>query len=295
MQNAKTLFFCFILILPIFIPKLSLAQSLDCSVTNSYASISDSDSLDVGSGDKTLEFWTKGQASNNTSYPFWFSKADNLTVFYHNSEQKLWIGGNAQATWHTFATSLSNILDNAWHSIAFSYTTSDNTFRYFLDGTLIDTSNPTYGINWNSSADLSLCKRISDGYKFTGFIDEVRLSNISRYSSTYTPSSLDFSTDSNTSLLLHFNGNVADSSYNSNVMTLNSGATYSDDSPVVPPDLSSPTPSPSTESTQSGISTIEFSGYTIIGLRDIILILHIFIGFTLFYFGWNITKDLWSK
>ena len=46
-------------------------------------------------------------------------------------------------------------------------------------------------------------------YLTHGYIDEVRISNIARYSATFTPPTAAFTSDANTKLLLHMNAGAA--------------------------------------------------------------------------------------
>lgn len=57
------------------------------------------------------------------------------------------------------------------------------------------------------------------GYNFNGYLDEYRISKIARYSPNFTPATSNYSDDSLTSLLLHFDNNATDSSSNSNTLT----------------------------------------------------------------------------
>jgi hypothetical protein len=47
------------------------------------------------------------------------------------------------------------------------------------------------------------------GGSFNGYLDEVRISNIARYTAAFTPSTTPFQSDANTVLLLHMDGTNA--------------------------------------------------------------------------------------
>jgi hypothetical protein len=49
---------------------------------------------------------------------------------------------------------------------------------------------------------------------FQGAMDEVRISNVARYTSNFTPPQLPFTPDANTLMLYHFDGDANDSSEN---------------------------------------------------------------------------------
>jgi hypothetical protein len=101
-------------------------------------------------------------------------------------------------------TSTTNVSNNTWYAIAI--TRSGNTFRMFVDGVLeatqtfsgsLDSSPGALGFGWAGTA--------SNNY-INGYIDELRVSNIARYTATYTPATQAFVNDANTRLLLHMDG-----------------------------------------------------------------------------------------
>ncbi len=116
---------------------------------------------------------------------------------------------------------------NTWHHIAVSV---DSTLaRLYVDGTLRD-SGSTVGKTLGASQQSF---EIRNG---SYLIDEVRVSDVARYTSNFTPQTIPFAPDSNTKLLLHFDengddprnsGKAIDSSGNGNDGTIN-GAKYTE-------------------------------------------------------------------
>jgi hypothetical protein len=118
-----------------------------------------------------------------------------------------------------FVTSGANFTANTWHHLAlvFTYDTSisDSNLKIFVDG--VARYNDTIGSNTPYVAgDDSLNDLIGFGmgyYQTTNpefYIDEIRVSNTARYSSTFTPPTAAFTADSNTLLLLHGDSNFLD-------------------------------------------------------------------------------------
>lgn len=105
---------------------------------------------------------------------------------------------------------------NTWYKIDVVRVNSDNAatgWRIYING-VGQTLTKTQG-NWNASlANISGACYVGSffgaGQYFTGHLDEYRISNVARNSVDYTPSTSAFTTDANTKLLLHLDGDVVD-------------------------------------------------------------------------------------
>ncbi len=100
---------------------------------------------------------------------------------------------------------------DTWYHVAVSR--DGSTTRLFINGTLADESNdPDFELP-GSTAALNIGARYWGGYQrfLDGALDEVRVSNIARYTSNFaiSTSSPPFSDDGNTLLLFHFDDNSA--------------------------------------------------------------------------------------
>jgi len=97
--------------------------------------------------------------------------------------------------------------------------------KMYADGTEVDTTatlmdddSGTY-INWFIGGGYNNGGSHSNNYYFDGYLDEIRVSDVARYTGSFTPSTTEFTADSNTLLLIHSNwggGLGADSSGNFN-------------------------------------------------------------------------------
>ncbi|MEI6462755.1 MAG: LamG-like jellyroll fold domain-containing protein [bacterium] len=118
--------------------------------------------------------------------------------------------------------------NNVWHHMAISYDGSN--VRTFTDGTLINTA-AFVGTPYSAGTTISFYG-VSNKFQFE--LDELRVSNIARYTSSFTPQTSPFITDANTKSLYHFDengddprntGKAIDASGNGNNGTI-SGAKY---------------------------------------------------------------------
>ena len=90
----------------------------------------------------------------------------------------------------------------------------------------VSVASATFSTSLSTSTNLVIGADIAFNYKLSGKIQEVRISNgLARYTSNFSPSTSSFSNDGNTSLLLHLNGNVTDSSSNNFTIT-NTNVTF---------------------------------------------------------------------
>jgi hypothetical protein len=130
----------------------------------------------------------------------------------------------------TFGDAIS---DGNWHHFALSW---DGSFlRAYIDG-VFKKKQAQSGTQADTAGTLYLGRRDTTE-PMNGMMDEVRFSNIARYTTetSFAVPTLKFANDVNTLVLLHFNegtGTTAtDSSSNSNTGTLSGGVTWSTDSP----------------------------------------------------------------
>jgi len=149
-----------------------------------------------------------------------------------------YIGGTCYATVQPTGVSFCGLTggitnDGGFHHIAIVYSVENDHLKIFVDGILKNEGTPaaqaksliisSIGRFWNSST-----------YSYKGLLDEVRISNVARYTSNFTPQTTPFEPDEHTKLLLHFDengddprntGKAIDSSGNGNHGTI-TGAKY---------------------------------------------------------------------
>ena len=187
-------------------------------------------------GGYTLEFYAyynslTGQSSlafgnyvQNFSTQWFFSVSSAGSVQFN------WVGESNSSCF----TNNNVITANTWYNIAITFSSAGGftTIRMFVNGILTNIARP--GTAFGSSVTvISRNYSISDGFIISSpqlysgvqpaFIDELRVSNTTRYTSTYTLLPTMFTPDIYTQLLCHFtydiNGNpvtpvISDSSYN---------------------------------------------------------------------------------
>ena len=129
-----------------------------------------------------------------------------------------------------------------WYHVAVTRD-SGGTRRFFVDGILVRTETASPAPS-DSSGRLTL-GRAGDhnGEYFPGLVDEVRISNISRYSTNFTPPTYLFTSDSNTVVLYHLDagtgqtlldssGNGRNGTRGASTSSETSDPSWSTDSPI---------------------------------------------------------------
>jgi uncharacterized protein (TIGR02145 family) len=119
---------------------------------------------------------------------------------------------------------------NQWIHVAGVH--DGSTVYLYVDGNLIDSA-PYTGQIGDSYEDIVINRHTwasGSSERLNGKIDELRISNIARYTSNFTPPLYEFNNDSNTLALWHFNGNMQDESqYNTQSVT--NGTNFSSNVP----------------------------------------------------------------
>lgn len=111
-------------------------------------------------------------------------------------------------------TTTSTISLNTWHHLAVVWTGS--ALNIYKDGTSIGNSSPS--TIYASTAGFAIGGFYTSGTDpYSGHIDEVRISNIARYTANFTAPSAAFTNDSNTLLLVHCDGTDGSTTFTDDV------------------------------------------------------------------------------
>jgi hypothetical protein len=160
---------------------------------------------------------------NNQDQDFGLSLVDGVLAF----------GVGGDGTGELTICGTTNVADGLWHHVAVQRRRSDGWMWLYLDGQLEaeadgpdgDISYPDDGVpgSFCGTAGDQPCTAsdpylvigaekhddfTGDYYSFVGWIDEIRISNMLRYSGSFTPPVDPFTTDANTMALYHFNEGV---------------------------------------------------------------------------------------
>ena len=160
-------------------------------------------SIGPDQGSFTIECWIYRSGTQTQMVPFgaynswvrWETHVDgdwNLMLGWDGTERH--VGG----TWSV----------DTWYHIAL-VGESGGEFRFYVDGVLKHTGTKDTSMNWHngfSIGDVYNKQGGSSNYAFEGYIDELRISDSVRYVSNFTPSTTEFTPDSNTKLLMHMDG-----------------------------------------------------------------------------------------
>src|SRR3989338_940482 len=114
----------------------------------------------------------------------------------------------ANNAWSSYLTSTSTFSNNTWTHVVVTYSTGN--LKLYFNGVLDKTITTVTGDISYGGNPAAVVGNWGGTQYFPGYIDEVRLSNIVRYTSNFTPQTTPFVRDSNTALLLHMDENGDD-------------------------------------------------------------------------------------
>ena len=151
-------------------------------------------------GDFTIEFYIKAEGSY-----YWHLMGKN--TFGNNSQG--WLikkpSTSLSFAW-TYNPNEFNFYQpnfGQWEHIAISFDDVSNTFRVFQDGVMVTSEVRDININ-SSNYDFVIGHELGTGNWFDGKLDNLRISNVSRYTSNFNPSQT-FMADASTIAMFDFN------------------------------------------------------------------------------------------
>lgn len=164
---------------------------------------------DIGTGDFTVEWWTKWETTGATNM---FSLTDtSLNVGFemrldNPANWRFYEHANGGSTFNLVLQSSNQIYAYQANWNHFAWVRSGTTITVYVNGVAAATTG-TYSTDLRDATVLHVGAGIKTGYaSMVGYMDEVRVSNIARYTSNFTPSTSEFANDQNTLFLLHANG-----------------------------------------------------------------------------------------
>jgi len=231
--------------------EICAGESVDLSVNSSSGAPGvNTESHSFSSGDYTTIPYSSSQHLYNldqTTIEFWYYQESSSEEFivcteYFSTGWGFHVENNSQGPdrhleWRVEGQKVGRDIPNRyeipfnqWIHIAGVHD-GQNLFLY-VNGNLIQ-SLPYTGNIGTVTDDIVINRhRWASGVssRLSGSIDELRISNIARYSSEFTPPNYEFINDDNTLVLFHFNGNIEDESSYAVQGTIN-GTSYSNNTP----------------------------------------------------------------
>ena len=186
----------------------------------------------------TMEFWyyeTGGHGSDEMIVGTEFFSGSKYGIYSfidgywpYISDGENWLGiqyngsnGNAGVSYNSFE----------WYHLAFSY--DGVTFRFFINGNIVYEQEGNVYSFGSENEDLVINRHTWNGgasSRLSGQIDELRISNIARYTNDFIPQNYEFVSDENTMGLWHFNNDFYDYSGNGNY-GIHNGTGFSENIP----------------------------------------------------------------
>jgi len=196
-------------------------SSIKFDGTGDYLTVPSSSDFNFGTGDFTLEFWAYFNVSGNAE-TIWMrdqtSANRNLYVQKDANDKIAVYVSDDGSNWPVNITTASAVSIGAWVHIA--VVRNGNDFDTYINGTSDASTTNTLSM-YASTSLLLIGIHLETTYSspLNAYLDEIRLSDSARYTTTFTPSTTEFTADSNTMLLIHSDwdgGLGGDSSGNDN-------------------------------------------------------------------------------
>jgi len=201
----------------------NLSKALNTSET--YGKVPFSQSLNLSS-QMTIEAFIYPY-DNTTDYQGIVSRRQynstpsaNYILWLCGDEIRFGFSSSGVFKYHT--TTSANLNKNTWYHVVAQFDTNTDRVTIYINGKLV------LNVTQSSEPTTFIDTPLKIGYGnylnqyFNGLIDELRISNITRYSENFTVPSTEFSPDTNTMALYHFNFDSQDFGYSFDDSSFNS-------------------------------------------------------------------------
>jgi hypothetical protein len=165
------------------------------------------------SQDFTFEAWCRF-ANTNTYFTILSGPGQTSSFIVQRGNDNILRVGRTNTAWDAASTSNATAA-NTFQHIAVSR--SSGTLRIFVNGTSVHSSANTQA--YPCAYNLGVGGDTTYGSESNGYMDEVRVSNIARYTANFTPSTTAFTNDANTVFLMHANGTNASTTFTDDIGT----------------------------------------------------------------------------
>lgn len=160
--------------------------------------------------DFTIEFWFKICDDTSSSIRVFFGNSNRLEVNLFKIDFDTVVYQHCGMTTNNYVACYQNHQhrrDSSWHHIAVTYTKAVEDFEMYYDGSTSGTL-MTHTYNFSSYPIMKIGAgnwQLYNQKKFKGYLDEFRISNTVRYNGSFSPPNFEFTPDSLTHALWHFN------------------------------------------------------------------------------------------
>jgi len=179
--------------------------SISFDGTGDYLSFAASSDFNFGTSDFTIDVWIY-RTTNNNDETIWgngVQEASSTCMLYFNSSRQLRLISPVSGTGSAIlTTSSSGIVSGSWFHIAL--VRSNNNMKIYVNG--IDKTSGGVDVTSLSFGSSSQVNRVGSAgsdvaYHFEGYMDEIRVSNVARWTTTFTPPTTKYSFLENMTLM----------------------------------------------------------------------------------------------
>lgn len=155
----------------------------------------------LGNSDFTIEGWLYTTDTASSTRGIWDMRGvgGSYALRTNSTNQYVLLGTST----NTLST-VSGRINNDWQHVA--VTRRNGNVNVYVGGTLASSNVSNVNITGTTFRLSGFFDNLAGAFTYVGNMDEVRVSNVARYTGNFTPSTTPFTSDADTMLLLHFGG-----------------------------------------------------------------------------------------